>query len=81
MGGGVGSNGKLTKPLTSLVNRNEIFEYNTQLAPIDDPSMEKNVNSQSLVSQQRILSDAAEKSKMGVGCSVWYLGIHTIWNK
>ena len=34
-GGGVGNNGKLTKPLKYLVNSNGIFEYNTQLAPLD----------------------------------------------
>ena len=35
--GAFGNNGKLTKPLKSIVNGNGIFEYYTQLAPLDAP--------------------------------------------
>ena len=40
-GGGVGNNGKLTKPLKYIVNGNCILEYDTQLAPLDAPSVVK----------------------------------------
>ena len=45
MGGLIDNNGKLTKPLKSLSNRNVIFEYDTYLAPLDAPSVVKNVHS------------------------------------
>ena len=35
------NNGKLKKPLETLVNENGIFEYDTQLEPLDAPSVEK----------------------------------------
>ena len=40
-GGVFGNNGKLTKPLKFLVNRNFIFEYGAQLAPLDAPYVAK----------------------------------------
>ena len=65
------NNGKLTKPLKSLVNRNNILEYDTQLAQLDTPHLwQKNVQSQALVIQQRKRYDAAEKSKREGGCSL-----------
>ena len=41
----------------------------------------KNVQSQAQVTQHRRIFDAAEKPKMEVGSSVWYLVIHTICNR
>ena len=70
MGGAFGNNRKLTKPLKSLVVGNGIFEYDTQLAPIDAPYVAESVWSQAMVPQQQIKYDAAEKPKMEVGCSV-----------
>ena len=62
--GAFGNNVKLTKPLKSFVNRNGILEYGKKLAPIDAPSVAKNVQSQALVPQQQRWSDDTEKSKM-----------------
>ena len=58
-----GNNGRLTKPLKSLVNRNGIFEYDTQLSPLDAPYVAKNIQSQALVPQQWIRSYAAKITK------------------
>ena len=74
------NNVKLTKPLKSLVNSNGVFEYDTKLAPLNSPYVVKN-KSQALVPQQRIIYDAAEKSKNEMDCSVWDWVIHTIWNR
>ena len=70
MGGGFFNNGKLTKPLKSLVNTNGILEYDTKRAQLDAPYVEF-FQSQALVLLNRIGYDAAEKTKRGVGCSVW----------
>ena len=39
IGGVFFNKGKLTKPLKSFVNRHSIFEYYTQLLPLDAPSV------------------------------------------
>ena len=41
MGRAFSYNGKLTKPLKYLINRNGIFEYDTQLTTLDAPSVAK----------------------------------------
>ena len=70
-GGEFDNNRKFKKPLKSLVNGNVIFEYDTQLAPLYDPYVAKNVQSQYLVPQQRIKYDVEENPKREVGCSKW----------
>ena len=44
MGGTFDNDGKLTKTLKSLFNRNRIFEYDTQLEPLDAPYVAKKIN-------------------------------------
>ena len=45
------------------MNRNDIFEYDIELAPPDDPSVAKKNLSQDLVPQQSRRSDSPEKPK------------------
>ena len=42
--GTFGNNGKLIKSLKYLVNRNDIFEYDTQLAPLDALYVAKSIS-------------------------------------